>query len=91
MKITIEPLKNTIIKIKGSQGDDELKKIKIEYKIEIIINRKPKVIGWEVAINIIKDNTDIWENSNDISQKVVFKNNSFGYYRKIYISFWALR
>lgn len=59
MKITIEPLKNTIIKIKGSQGDDELKKIKIEYKIEIIINRKPKVIGWEVAINIIKDNTDI--------------------------------
>lgn len=69
MKITIDPLKNTIIKINGSQGEDDPKKIKIEYIIEIIINRKPKVIGWEVAINIIKSNIDTWENNNDIFKK----------------------
>ena len=67
MKITIDPLRKTIIKTKDIQVDLALKKIKIENIIDRIIKINPSVSGWDVIKKITMEKKEIWEIINIIN------------------------
>lgn len=67
MKITIDPLRKTIIKTKDIQVDLALKKIKIENITDRIIKTNPSVSGWDVIKKITMEKKEIWEIINIIN------------------------
>ena len=67
MKITIDPLRKTIIKTKDIQVDLALKKIKIENITDRIIKINPSVSGWDVIKKITMEKKEIWEIINIIN------------------------